>query len=240
MDDEARKWFRYLPAGSVVGIEALDEAFLKQWGDRKDYLYYITKFGSLKRKEGESLIDFTKCFNKVYQKIPAEVKPPKTTAMITFANTFDAKLSLWLRVAKPQSLPAMQEAAIEVESNILEANKLKAKEIKGAKEKKKQKDEKQPSTSKDSSTDKKLDEMSNLMKHLASKMSKLEVENRPAVRPPPDVLNRNLMPFRRPCPPQQILQRDRRNLDDQRIQPPLNNYVDENEQSLLEEQEEIN
>ena len=91
MDGEARKWFRYLHAGSIEGIEALDEAFLKQWGDRKDYLYYIIEFGSLKRKEGESLIDFTKRFNKVYQKIPAEVKPPKTTTMITFANDFDAK-----------------------------------------------------------------------------------------------------------------------------------------------------
>ena len=72
MDGEDRKWFRDLPIGSIVGIESLDEAFLKQWGDRKDYLYYITEFGSLKRKEGESLIDFTKSFNKVYQKIPAE------------------------------------------------------------------------------------------------------------------------------------------------------------------------
>ena len=71
MDGETSKWFRDLLAGSIVGIEALDEVFLKQWGDRKDYLYYITKFGSLKRKEGESLIEFTKRFNKVYQKIPA-------------------------------------------------------------------------------------------------------------------------------------------------------------------------
>ena len=100
MDGEARKWFRDLPAGSIAGIEALHESFLKQWGDRKDCLYYITKFGSLKRIEGESLVDFTKRFNKVYQKIPAEVKPPETTAMITFANVFDANFSLWLRVAK--------------------------------------------------------------------------------------------------------------------------------------------
>ena len=82
--------------------------------------------------------------------------------------------------------------------------------------------------------------MLNLMKHLASKMSKLEVENRPAARPPPDGPNRTPMPFRRPFPPQQILQRDRRNLDDQRVQPPLSNYVDENQQSLPQEQEEIN
>jgi len=51
--------------------------------------------------------------------------------MITFANAFDAKFPLWLRAAKPQSLPTMQEAAIEVESNILAANKLRLKKTKG-------------------------------------------------------------------------------------------------------------
>ena len=48
------------------------------------------------------------------------------------------------------------------------------------------------------------------------------------------------MPFRRPFPPQHILQRERRNLDDQRVQPPLNNFVNENQQDLQEGQEEIN
>lgn len=108
----------------------------------------------------------------------------------------------------------MQEASIEVKSYILVANKLKVEENKGVKKKKKQKEEKQASTSKDFSVEEKLDEMSNLMKHLAFKMSNIEVENRPATRPPPDGLNKNPMPFRRPFPPQQILQRERRNLDD--------------------------
>jgi hypothetical protein len=122
LDGEARKWFRSLPAGSITGIEALDEIFLKQWGDKKDYLYYITEFEARKRKNGESLANFTKIFNKVYQKIPLEVKPPETTAMITFANAFDYMFTLWLRVAKPRKLTAMQEAAIEVESNLLASN----------------------------------------------------------------------------------------------------------------------
>ena len=100
LSGEACKWFRSLPAGSITIIEALDEIFLKQWGDRKDYMYYITKFGALKRKNGESLADFTKRFNKVYQKIPLEVKPLETTTMITFANAFDSKFELWLRDAK--------------------------------------------------------------------------------------------------------------------------------------------
>jgi hypothetical protein len=32
VDGEARKWFRALPLRSIDGIEALDEAFLKNWG----------------------------------------------------------------------------------------------------------------------------------------------------------------------------------------------------------------
>ena len=44
---------------------------MRQWGDTKDYLYYITEFGALKRKQGETITDFTKCFNKMCSKIPA-------------------------------------------------------------------------------------------------------------------------------------------------------------------------
>jgi hypothetical protein len=56
LDGEVRKWFRGLTPGSIVGIEALDNAFLRQWGDKKDFMYYMTEFGSLKKKEGESCL----------------------------------------------------------------------------------------------------------------------------------------------------------------------------------------
>jgi hypothetical protein len=60
--------------GSIVGIEALDDAFLRQWGDKKYFMYYITDFGSLKRKEGEFVFDFSNRFNKMYNKIPCRDK----------------------------------------------------------------------------------------------------------------------------------------------------------------------
>jgi hypothetical protein len=75
LDGEARKWFRALAPGSIDGIEALDDAFLRHWGDKKDFLYYITEFGSLKKGEGESISDFSKRFNKMYNKIHADIKP---------------------------------------------------------------------------------------------------------------------------------------------------------------------
>ena len=55
----------------------------------KDYLHYITKFGSLKRKNGESVSDFSKRFNKMYEKIPEAIKPSETSAWITYSGAFD-------------------------------------------------------------------------------------------------------------------------------------------------------
>jgi hypothetical protein len=64
-----------LTPGYIDGIEALDDVFLRQWRDKKYFMYYIIDFGSLKRKEGESVSDFSKRFNKMYNKISIEINP---------------------------------------------------------------------------------------------------------------------------------------------------------------------
>jgi hypothetical protein len=88
-------------------IEALYEYFINQWGYRTDYRYYITEFGALKRKNGESISDFTKRFNKMYGIIPYEIKPTEASAKITYANAFDAKLSLLLRERRSTTMLSM-------------------------------------------------------------------------------------------------------------------------------------
>ena len=127
LDGEARKWFRSLPLNSIVDIDALDDTFLRHWVDKKDYLYYITEFGALKMKQGESLSYSTKRLNKMYSKIPEEIKPTETSAKNTFDNSFDAEFSLLLRERRYVTLILMQEAAIEVKSNILATKRLKSK-----------------------------------------------------------------------------------------------------------------
>ena len=119
LDGKERKWFTSLPPDSIVDIDALDDTFLRHRGDKKDYLYYITNFGALKRKQGESISDFTKRFNKIYSEIPDEIKPTETSTKINFSNAFDAEFSLLLRERRSTTLSLMQEASIEVESNIL-------------------------------------------------------------------------------------------------------------------------
>jgi hypothetical protein len=119
LDGEVRKWFLGLPPTSMENIDALDEAFIKQWGDRRDYIYYITEFGALKRNNGESISEFNKIFNKMYSRIPDEIKLTEASTKITYSNAFDAKFSLLLRERISTTLLSMQEEAIEDESNNL-------------------------------------------------------------------------------------------------------------------------
>lgn len=125
LDGEARKWFKELTPRSIADIEALDDAFLKHWGDKKDLLYYHTDFGNLKRENGELLSDFNKRFNHMYNKIPDEEKPTTTSAKLTYASAFDSKFCLLLRERWYATLADMQDASLEVESNIMAAEKLK-------------------------------------------------------------------------------------------------------------------
>jgi hypothetical protein len=127
LDGEAMKWFRGLTPGSIVGIEALDDVFLRKWGDKNDFMYYITEFGSLKRKEGESVSDFSKRFNKMYNKIPIEIKPTEASSKINYASAFDPDFCLLLRERRATSLAHMQDETLEVESNVLVVDRLRNK-----------------------------------------------------------------------------------------------------------------
>jgi hypothetical protein len=90
-------------------------------------MYYITDFGSLKRKEGESVFDFSKRFNKMYNKIPAEIKPKKSSAKITYASDFDPDFCPPLRERRATSLAHMEDGALKMESNVLAIDRLRNK-----------------------------------------------------------------------------------------------------------------
>jgi hypothetical protein len=173
LDGEARKLFMGLTPGSVVGIESLDDAFLRNWGDKKDFLYYITKFGSLKRKEGESILDFSKRFNKMYNKIPTKINPTDTYAKITYASGFDPEFCLLLRETRSTYLAHMQDEALEVESNILVADKLR-----GKSDRDRRKGRVEASTSESPIVNPQVDELTKLVKSLSVEIEKLKLEGK--------------------------------------------------------------
>jgi hypothetical protein len=199
-------------------------------------LYYITQFGNLRKENGESVSDFTKSFNRMYSKIPAEIKPSNTSTKITYANSFDSEFCLLFIERRPPTLSLMQDFSLEVESNILVAHKLK-----GNTDRRQPRDE----ASSSSNTNPKLGKTAKMLESLTSEISKLKIENKQPVkgRGTYDYTNRNSNHnpnnFRRNNQQVQILQRERNPIEDQKIKAPLQNVVmeeyDEDECSKAQE-----
>ena len=126
--------------------------------------------------------DFSKRFNKMYSRIPTEIKPTETSAKLTYANSFDHEFSLLLRERKSVSLQNMQNAALEVESNILASNKLKE-ETEHQIVDKKGKKEIITSSYTGRFSDSKMNEMNKIIKNLSAKIERLEMGNRNQNKP---------------------------------------------------------
>jgi hypothetical protein len=231
LDGEVRKWFRGLALGSIAGIEALDSAFLRQWGDRKDFMYYMTEFGSLKKMEGESISDFSKRFNKMYNKIPAEIKPSEASAKISYASAFGPDFYLLLREIRATTLAQMKYAAIEVESNVLAANRLRNKANVD-----RRKGRSKSSTSGPMGTHPQVDELTKMVKSLSAEMERMRVEGRQTYKGPQNAENKG--GFRRPndFTPMNVQREKGRDRENQKIQTPFqNNVVAEGEEGEKDE-----
>jgi hypothetical protein len=158
-----RTWFRGLPTDSIGSYDALENAFLRQWGERKDHLYYLTEFGALRKKNSETILKFTQIFNKLYNKIPAEVKPFQPKTKVTFVGAFEPEFALLLRERRATDLSRMQDDVVEIESNMMASGKLKTKIKMGNKETRRFREQARPSGSVRSAEDK-MDDMAKIIK----------------------------------------------------------------------------
>jgi hypothetical protein len=229
-EGQVRTWFRGLLVGSIASYDALEPAFLRQWGEKKDHLYYLTKFGALRKKNSESVLEFTQRFNKLYHKIPAEVKPSQPAAKVTFAGAFEPDFSLLLRERRSVDLTRMQDDAIEIESNMMASGKLKMKFEMGAKETKRFREQAGPSGSGRSAEDK-MDDMAKIIKELSNNISKMELDQAKTDSFAKRYFRRNPNP--------QILQRPVKN-EDQKIKAPFKteNFMQSDDVSDYEELDE--
>jgi hypothetical protein len=174
-EGQVRIWFRGILVGSISSYDALETSFLRQWGEKKDHLYYLKEFGALRKKNSESVLEFTQMFNKLYHKIPTEVKPSQPVAKVTYAGDFEPDFALLLRERRYSDLTRMQDDAIEIDSNMMASCKLKTKVDMVAKETKHFREQAGPSGSGRSAEDK-MDGMAKIIKELSNKISKMELD----------------------------------------------------------------
>jgi ribonuclease HI len=212
-EGQVRTWFRSLPAASIPTYDALEDAFLKQWGERKDHLYYLTEFGSLKKKNSETVMEFILRFNKLYNKIPAAVKPSEPSAKVTFAGAFEPDFALLLRERRGDTLIKMQDDAVEIESNMMASGKMKTKVDTANRDNRRYREPAGPSGS-NRYTDDRVDDMARVIRDLSNKISRMELDQAKAD-------SSNKRDFRRNPNPQNQ-QRQIKN-EDQKIPTPLKN-----------------
>ena len=62
--------------------------------------------------------EFSARFNKVYDAIPSDIKPPLGWALLHYPSSFDPEVEFHIREREPSSLEEMQNIAITVEYNI--------------------------------------------------------------------------------------------------------------------------
>ena len=121
-------------------------------------------------------------FQQNVSKIPTEIKPTETSAKLTYANYFDVEFSLLLRERRAVTLVNMQETTLEVELNLIAANKFINRSDYHGEDKKKKK-EILPSTLGTKIADSKMDDMTKLIKNLFAKINRVEMENRNQNKP---------------------------------------------------------
>lgn len=163
LSGEARKWFQGLPNGSINDWDGLEIQFIQRWGEKRDHVYSLTKFNAIKKKSNESMSDFVKIFNKLYNSLPMEMKPPPIGARVVFAGAFASYFSFTLREIRASTLEQIKTDALEIEANMTVARKVQ--------DKGKAKEE-------DSSQDQRIDDMTKVIKNLSNKLLKLELDNK--------------------------------------------------------------
>jgi uncharacterized small protein (DUF1192 family) len=114
----------------------------------------------------------------MYNKIPAEIKPSEASAQISYASAFDPDLCLVLRERRATSLAQMQDAAIEVESNMLVADRLRNKANTDRRKGKTEASTSDPTISGSSLSHPQVNELAQVMNFLKEEVERLKVERR--------------------------------------------------------------
>ena len=128
----------------------------------------------MKRSLDETVQEFSTRFMKVYNAIPAEVKPPPRAVQLRYVDSFESDFALLLREQIYDTLYDMMTDAIEVEVNLMASRKIKDN---FGRDMNKTQDKAQPSTSQT------LEErFETMMRTMERMMERMALGNRPNPR----------------------------------------------------------
>jgi hypothetical protein len=145
---------------------------MRQWGEKRDHLYYMTEIGSLNKKKNEIVVDFNRIFRKLYNNIPIDVKSSQPTTKITYVGEFEADFSMMLRERISPTFLIMKYDAIDIQGNMISSGKIKQRMYQVDKDKNKVKEEVDTYDPNRDSQDENIKEMSIFLRNLSNKLSR--------------------------------------------------------------------
>ena len=94
---EVKKWFKNLTPNSIHDLPSLHQTFINKWEIKKNPLQILSEYNNLKRNQGESVHNYSTRFNRIYNALPPNMKPPQGLALVKYSEGFDAKMAYQLR-----------------------------------------------------------------------------------------------------------------------------------------------
>ena len=87
----------------------------------------MAQYNNLKKGNFESIHEFSSRFMRVYNSIPADIKPLVGVVKLHYVDAFEIDFVLLLMEIKSTNLPSMFKYALEVEENLMTFGKIKQK-----------------------------------------------------------------------------------------------------------------
>ena len=97
LSGEVKKWFRLLPIDSIPNFQYFERQFLSRWEEKKNLVQLLTQYNQLRRGMDEAIKNLSDRFNRIYNALPAQCKPPDRMAKLHYTEGFDDDIALLLR-----------------------------------------------------------------------------------------------------------------------------------------------
>jgi hypothetical protein len=85
---EVRRWYKGLAAGSIPSFQQFEYVFIDRWEVKINPFQIMDEYQNLKRQPDETVQGFSTRFNRVYNSIPLDIKPPPWFGYAQFFRWF--------------------------------------------------------------------------------------------------------------------------------------------------------
>jgi hypothetical protein len=93
LDEDAHKWLIGLPDNHLTSYEDFSKLLAGIWSTNKDIIMLLAQFNQIKKKENKIMKEFDTRFDKLYDQIPADLRPPTTVIRALYMNAFEGQFA---------------------------------------------------------------------------------------------------------------------------------------------------